>query len=356
MSIIRLHHQRLAQALIVILGAGLLFALWPYMTGLIGGPVLFVTFRPLYQRMTRRMRPALAATAAVVLAVVLLVLPSLTVAAMVVGEADDVIRRAAESNLVERVSALRLGPFALGPQLVTLGEAALGWVGSGALTMVGAATRVALNITIALFGLYFLLLRSDAAWAGLAPYVPFNENNTLRLRKRFRDVTYSTLIGTGLIALAQGVLMAVTFWAVGLPSPLFWGVVTAVVSILPVVGSGLIWVPGTIALVFGGNYVAAGALGVVGVVIVGGVDNVIRPIVYNRWAQVHPIVTLVGALAGIRFFGLLGLLIGPLALSYFFELIGMYKEEYLAEDEPNVATHLTGEPIGLMPPSLRESP
>jgi predicted PurR-regulated permease PerM len=67
----------------------------------------------------------------------------------------------------------------------------------------------------------------------------------------------------------------------------------------------------------------------VGLVLVGSVDNVIRPLVYRRWAQIHPLVTLVGALAGIRFFGLIGLLIGPLALSYFFEFIAMYREEHL---------------------------
>ncbi len=330
-----------------------MFALWPYTTGLVGGPVLFVIFRPAFRRLSPPLRPAVAAAVAVVLAVILLILPSLTVAGMVVGEVDDVIRRATESNLVGRLSELRVGPFALGPQLVTLGEAALGWVGASALNVVGAATRVALNVTIAMFGLYYLLLRSDAAWTRLAPYIPFNETNTLRLRTRFRDVTYSTLIGTGLIALVQGLLMAVSFWLVGLPSPLFWGVVTAVVSILPVVGSGLVWVPGAAALLFGGQYVAAGALTAIGVIIVGGADNVIRPIIYNHWAKIHPIVTLVGALAGIRFFGLLGLLIGPLALSYLFELIGMYREEYL-EDEPSIATHTTGEPIGVMPPSLRD--
>ncbi|MDH3366980.1 MAG: AI-2E family transporter, partial [Gemmatimonadota bacterium] len=66
--------------------------------------------------------------------------------------------------------------------------------------------------------------------------------------------------------------------------------------------------------------------------VVASIDNVLRPLVYNKWAKIHPLVTLVGALAGIRFFGMLGLLIGPLALSYFFELIQMYREEYLEQE------------------------
>jgi predicted PurR-regulated permease PerM len=75
--------------------------------------------------------------------------------------------------------------------------------------------------------------------------------------------------------------------------------------------------------------VAGIGLGIWGAVVVANVDNIIRPIVFRRYAQIHPLVTLVGAFAGIRYFGLLGLLVGPLALSYFFELIRMYREEYL---------------------------
>jgi predicted PurR-regulated permease PerM len=96
-----------------------------------------------------------------------------------------------------------------------------------------------------------------------------------------------------------------------------------------VVGSGVVWVPGALVLALNDRYAAAIGLALWGAIVVGNVDTVIRPIVFRRWAQIHPFVTLVGALAGIRFFGILGLLIGPLALSYFFELIRMYREEYL---------------------------
>lgn len=352
MSALRSHYQTLALGIIAVLGLGLVFALWPYATGLVGGPVLFVMFRGMFRRLSRWMPGSLAAAVVVIVAVGVLVLPGLAVAGMVVGEADAAIQRIADNQYAARIAELQIAGVDIGPRLVSLGEAALAWLGSSALGIVGAAARGALNITIALFGLYFLLLGSDRSWVALSPYIPFNETNTTALRKRFRDVTNSTLIGTGLIAVAQGLLMGVAFAILGLPSAFFWGVVTAVVSILPVVGSGLVWVPATIVLVLSERYVAAVVLTIAGLVIVGGVDNVIRPIVYNRWAQIHPIVTLVGALAGIRFFGILGLLIGPLALSYFFELIAMYREEYLVEGEPSIATNLTGEPIGAVPPGL----
>ena len=110
--------------------------------------------------------------------------------------------------------------------------------------------------------------------------------------------------------------------------PLFWGVVTTVFSILPVVGSGLVWVPAAISLAIDGNTAGAIGLAVAGL-LAGQVHTLIGPMVTRRYAQVHPMITLVGAIAGVSYFGLLGLLLGPLALSYFFELIRMYREEYL---------------------------
>src|SRR5207249_3627563 len=157
----------------------------------------------------------------------------------------------------------------------------------------------------------------------------FSAKNAEILRNRFRDVTFSTLIGTGVTALVQGTLVGLAFWALGLSNALFWGVVTVIVAILPVVGSGLVWGPAAIALAVEGRLGAAIALTAWGIVLVGNVDNVIRPYVFRRWAQIHPFVTVIGAFAGIQYFGLLGLLIGPLAISYFFELIRMYRAEYL---------------------------
>jgi predicted PurR-regulated permease PerM len=103
-----------------------------------------------------------------------------------------------------------------------------------------------------------------------------------------------------------------------------------VFAILPFVGSGLVWGPGAIALALDHRSGAAILLALWGLFVVGNVDYVIRPLVSRRWAHIHPLVTLVGALVGVPYFGLLGLLIGPLAVSYFFELIKMYREEYLS--------------------------
>ena len=102
----------------------------------------------------------------------------------------------------------------------------MGWIASEALGFVGTATRSVLNLTIALFGAYFLLLRADEAWSAARPFIPFSDANVQRLRERFRDVTNSTVIGVLLVAAVQGVLLGAMFAVLGMENPVFWGVVT----------------------------------------------------------------------------------------------------------------------------------
>lgn len=328
MAFLDTNHQR-AALVVLLLGLALAWALAPYATGLLGIPVLYVIFAPAHRWLARRVQPTLAATLVVLLGLFLIVVPGVSFAGLVVNEAQQIASGVVKSPILARLAALRIGGTDLGPELANLGRSIVGWLGTGAFSLVGTATRLALDLTIAFFGLYYLLLRPKQVWEAVRPYIPFSALNADKLQQRFHDVTISTLIGTGVTAIVQGVLVGIGFWITGLPNGLFWGVVTVIVAILPVVGSGMVWGPGVLALALDNRYGAAVFLGLWGVVAVGGVDYVIRPWVFKRWAQIHPIVTVVGAVAGVPYFGILGLLIGPLAVSYFFELVRMYREEYL---------------------------
>jgi predicted PurR-regulated permease PerM len=328
MALIDTNHQR-AALLVLLLGVALVIALTPYATGLLGIPVLYAVFAPLHDWLGMRMRPRLAASLVVTLALFLIVVPGASFAGLIVGQAQEIAGGVIRSPLLGRLRELRLGGIDLGPRLADLGTTVVAWIGSSAFGLVGTATRLALNLTISLFGLFYLLLHPHETWEAVSPYIPFSAKNTEKLRQRFRDVTTATIVGTGLTAAVQGSLVGLGFWLTGLPNAVFWGVVTMVFAILPVVGSGLVWGPGALALMIGNHVLAGMLLALGGVVIVGNVDYVIRPRVFSRWANIHPLVTLIGALAGVPYFGILGLLIGPLALSYFFELIKMYGEEYL---------------------------
>jgi predicted PurR-regulated permease PerM len=322
-----------AAFLIFVLGLGLVWTLWPYTTGLIGAPVLYVVFAPVYRWLARRTRPRLAAALVVLLGLILVLGPGVSFVGVIAGEAQDMASGVIRSPLLSRLRELRIGPYDVGAQIEALGSRLVSFIGASALGLIGTATRLGIQLTIAFFGLYYLLLAPERAWRQVQPFIPFSRRNAEILRERFRDVTISTLVGTGLTATVQGLLVGAAFWVLGIPNALFWGVVTVVLAILPVVGSGLVWGPGALSLALGGEYGRAIALALWGVIVVGNVDNVIRPMVFRRWARIHPFMTIIGAFAGIQYFGLLGLLIGPLAISYFFELIRMYRAEYLDDEE-----------------------
>jgi predicted PurR-regulated permease PerM len=322
-----------AAFLIFVLGLGLVWTLWPFVTGLIGAPVLYVMFAPMYRWLAPRTRPRLAAALVVLLGVILVLGPGVSFVGVIAGEAQDMASGVIRSPLLSRLRELRIGPYDVGAQIEALGSRLVSFIGASALGLIGTATRLGIQLTIAFFGLFYLLLAPETAWRQVQPFIPFSRRNAEILRERFRDVTISTLVGTGLTATVQGLLVGLGFWVTGIPNALFWGVVTVVLAILPVVGSGLVWGPGALSLALGGDYGRAIGLAIWGVVVVGNVDNVIRPIVFRRWAQIHPFMTIIGAFAGIQYFGLLGLLIGPLAISYFFELIRMYRAEYLDDEE-----------------------
>lgn len=319
-----------ASWLVAILGVVIVFALFPYASGLLGAPVLYVVFAPLHEWLSRKLRSRpIAAAIVIVIALIGIVLPAAYMVSLLVGQAQDAVKSVLASPLLQRLDTLRIGSYNIGPQIKAAGAQALSLVGGSAISLLGTATRLTLNLLFTFFGLYYILLDPKAAWNGLRPAIPFSDANVEILKERFGSVTKSTLIGTGVAALVQGLLVALAFLVTGIANPMFWGSVTVLLSILPVVGSGMIWAPAAVLLFSQGA--TGSALGMVlwGLIAVGNVDNFIRPYVANRYAQTHPLITLVGAVAGVSYMGIIGLLIGPLALSYFFELLAMYKREYL---------------------------
>jgi len=334
MASIDSNHTR-AAILILLLGVGLAIALTPFATGLIGIPVLYVILQPVHNRLARHVRPVPAAVIVVLLALFLVAVPGVSFVSLVVNQAQQVVAGGVSNPLLSGLAHLKIGDTDLGPQLAGMAQDVAGWIGSKAFSLVGTAARLAINLLIALFGLYYAFLQPGETWKALQPYIPFSAANTDRLRERFRNVTISTIIGTGATAVLQGLMVGVAFWIADLPNATFWGVVATVLAVLPVVGSGLVWAPGAVALLIDHRTGAAILLAIWGLGIVGNVGYVIQPMVYRKYAHIHPLVTLLGALAGVPWFGILGLLIGPLALSYFFELLKMYREEYLTARTSN---------------------
>src|SRR3989442_7178368 len=329
MAFLDTKHQR-AAFIVFALGVALVWSLGPYATGIIGIPVLAVLFAPVHGWLVRRGVPSsVAALLVTLLGAVLIIVPGLLIAGLLINQAQEIAQTVLQSPIIERFGSLQIRGIPVGPRLAEAGGRIVAAIGSSAFGLVGTATRMTLNLTISFFGLYYVLKHPGDVWLDARPYIPFSDQNTEKLGRRFRDVTVSTVIGTGAVAAIQGALLGLAFWLAGLPNGLFWGVVTMAFAILPVVGSGMIWGPAAVVLYMQGRSVPAILLIVWGVLVVGSVANFIRTLIYRRFSAIHPLITLIGAIGGVSYFRLLGLLIGPLALSYFFRLIPLYPEAHL---------------------------
>ncbi|MCC6773922.1 MAG: AI-2E family transporter [Gemmatimonadaceae bacterium] len=321
--------QHRALLVIVLLGIAIVVAVAPYASGLLGATVLYVMCVPTFRRLNRLMHADLAAAITLIGALLLIAIPVGWVVFVAADQLPAVLEGAQSSDVIQRLSVLRIGNIQIGTELAKASGTFIQWISSQAFGVVGGAARATLNLVIAFFALYYMLVSATSMWEVFRRVLPFSGDTADELRARFYSVTYATLVGTTLTAVLQGTLIGVGFRLVDIPNAALWGLVTAFASVLPVLGSALVWLPGTLFLVVGERYVPAITLFAIGAVVASNIDNVIRPIVFRRVSNIHPMVTLVGAFAGISYFGVLGILLGPLAIQYFFVLLRLFREEYI---------------------------
>lgn len=185
------------------------------------------------------------------------------------------------------------------------------------------------SIIILFFMLFFMFLRSDDMAKKFKEYVPFNKKNTNQLIRKAKEITNSTVMSSGLIALGQGFLTSIGFLIFGIPGAIVWGLITAFVSFLPAIGAPLVYVTAGIIYILQQDYFTGIGIIAWGALLVSSVDNILRPIIGERIGKIHPLITLFGVVIGIRYFGLIGVVVGPLLLSYLFLIIDIYKKEYI---------------------------
>ena len=181
---------------------------------------------------------------------------------------------------------------------------------------VGGVTIALLNGLLGTIFLYFLL-RYGSDWiARLAALTPLDSRTNERLLRTVRDSVRANLSGMFAVIVAQGLLLSFGFWFIGVHSPVLWGMIGGLASIVPVVGAFLIWAPVVIAYVLGGAYGQALFLVIWGSLIVGSADNVLRPWIVGKRNEIHPMLIALAAIGGTYAFGALGILLGPLLVSF----------------------------------------
>lgn len=182
-------------------------------------------------------------------------------------------------------------------------------------------------IIVTFFSLFYLLIDGKKLLKKLIKLSPLRDEYEAKLISKFNSIAKATIKGTILIALIQGLLGGILFWATGVSSPVILGILSAVASVIPSVGAALIWLPTGIIMIILGNVWGAVAI-LIGGMLISTIDNVLKPKLVGQDTQMHPLLIFFSTLGGIAFFGIAGFIVGPIILSFFLVLWDIYAVEF----------------------------
>ena len=344
----------------VILLASLVYRIVePFLVQIGWAAVLAICVYPWHARLAHRFGDSRGALLSTLVVTFLLVVPALFVAMAIISEGShaesdiqEVLERGTAADKVREWwdwarTHLPLPPVEDIKARVTTGLTA---VATGAAAKAGGFVK---NVAVFLFDLFltlfilFFLLRDARSFSGAVSRVlPFDDEQRRRLIALTRDLVSASVTASLAIAAVQGLVGGITFALLGIRAPVLWGVVMGFASLIPLVGTGLVWIPAASWLLLSGQTWRGLVLVAMGVVI-GNVDNVLRPILLSGRAQMPTLVIFVSLLGGVSAFGFVGIVLGPLVTAVALALLESYVPEE-AEAPPPV----TEEPTELEPPSI----
>lgn len=187
----------------------------------------------------------------------------------------------------------------------------------------------AVNVFVLIFVLYFMLIGGNKMENYVNEMLPFNTINKKNILNEINMIVKSNAIGIPLLAMIQGTIAMIGYYIFDSPSPLLFGILTCFATIIPIVGSALVWFPLVVFMALSGDWVHAIGLTIYAVVIVTQVDNLIRFMLQKKMADTHPLITIFGVVIGLSLFGFMGVIFGPLLLSVFILCVNIFKTQYL---------------------------
>lgn len=338
--------QRLFLVLLAVVTALFVFLLKPFFAPLLWACIVAVLFHPLQVRLERNWgdRPNLIALTVLFACIVLVVVPVLLLLASFAqqgvalyrqidnGEIQpaqyiDQVRNAfpAIQALLERfnidMSSVREG-------LANAAVATSRFLAQNALAVGQSTFSFFLKLGLMLYVAFFLLRDGRRLVEQLVHALPLGDERERLLFQKFAEVTRATVKGNLVVAMVQGALGGLIFWILGLPAALLWGVVMTVLSLIPAIGAGIIWLPAAIYLYAIGDWISATILILYGVLIIGLADNILRPILVGRDTKLPDWLVLLSTLGGLSMFGLNGFVIGPLIAVVFIAFWQIFGREF----------------------------
>ncbi len=327
---------------------GLVIVLRDFLMTILIASLLSGMLYPTFIWMSRKMggRPKAAAGVMVLLTILVIIGPIAGVISLVVGQASSItenVRPAIERAVNEPTYLDRLLREAPGyryvapyrQQVLETAGAVVNSIGRFLMTSLQNTGRGTVSFlfhfVIALYTIFFLLLDGPGMLKAILDRLPLHRDEKETLKERFVSVTRATIKGTVIIGVIQGVAAGIAFWVAGVPNAAFWTVVMVVMSILPLIGAALIWVPAAIILFASGHVTAAILLSLYCALIVGSIDNVLRPRLVGQDTKMHDLVILFSTLGGLAAFGPLGFILGPVLAGLFVTSWEIFGQAYSAE-------------------------
>jgi predicted PurR-regulated permease PerM len=304
--------------------------------------VLVITFYPVHRRLLHRTRhSSLSAFLSTMIVVLTILGPLLLVTALVVGELAD-LGNALQARFRDGADIRDFAPirhvmewlnqrFGLNIEQVlqTISKNASGITQVAAkysLALAGNVTNLIVSFVFTIFTMFFLFRDGERLVARIPGLLPFERFQSESLIRRTREVIDGSIYGVLLIALIQGGLGALAFVVLRVPSPVLWGVVMSLASVIPMLGAATVWAPCTIYLVLIGSWGRAIALAAFGALVISSIDNFLRPKLVGERVRLNELVMFFSVLGGLQVFGVLGIVLGPVLFAITGSLIQAFRD------------------------------
>lgn len=308
--------------------------MWPFLTYIVLAGILTYTLFPVYRFFYRRIvrRASVASAMSILVALLLMVLPAVYLISELAQQVSGAytnfqmqnIQRIADylsgltGNRVDFQEMLNSGLDAIRKSIVGLAPDILGSIG-----------ELLLGLFIMFFVMYYGFREGEAFIARIRQLLPLEPSLKESLFYEVRTITQAVLYGQVMTAIVQGTLGGLALLAFGVSNWLFWGAIMIVTAFLPVLGTPIVWVPAAVGLILDGDMVRGIGLLIFGSTVVMNIDNFLRPRLMSGRTKVHPVLILIGVLGGLRIFGFVGMLVGPLILALLVAFIKFYEQAYL---------------------------
>jgi predicted PurR-regulated permease PerM len=311
----------------------------PFLIAIISAAVLAYLFYPVYQYLSKHIpgflpRETLAGMIICLLVILIILIPTAFITGILTNEIRNgylffqkVITSPDFKIDLPPVMGQRLGDISqYREQIANFGIQIIGWLQA----VVKGIPNLVLNIFIAIFSLYFFLKGGKNIYGFLQDFFPLPEGRYKQIFSRFDDLSRGMILGQIVVGIIHGFLSWMAYAVLGVPNPVLWAFLTAIISIIPLMGAGLVWFPVAVYLFISGyavgTYWKGFALFAYGLLVMSTIDNVLKPKIIGERARIHPLIILFGILGGIQLMGLPGIIIGPLILALFDVVMGIFRE------------------------------